>query len=220
MFAHQKYGRRAVPNRTEKFGMNHVEGGTAAHSIDWKASQKKNTAVMPMAMTKGASVMADPQPAIDPVVIANIKSITATVRINIPMISRLLNLVKPLFRTTFLVCEGISSAEISVVGMITVDTNQNTQLQLTYSTKRAPVIRPKTMPIAPQAPNDAIAIAWCLGSGKIPMSSARADGMVSEAAIPLRALSARNKIPSETKPRPIEITPRKNLPVKKVYLGL
>jgi ribosome biogenesis SPOUT family RNA methylase Rps3 len=66
------------------------------------------------------------------------------------MISRLLNLVKPLFRTTFLVCEGISSAEISVVGMITVDTNQNTQLQLTYSTKRAPVIRPKRCPLPPK----------------------------------------------------------------------
>lgn len=67
-----------------------------------------------------------------------------------------------------------------VVGMITVDTNQNTQLQLTYSTKKAPVIKPNTriftvntpitlrsrgrvshspMPIAPQAPNAAIATA-------------------------------------------------------------
>lgn len=33
---------------------------------------------------------------------------------------------------------------MNVVGMITADTNQNTQLQLTYSTKKAPEIKPNT----------------------------------------------------------------------------
>jgi hypothetical protein len=52
--------------------------------------------------------------------------------------------------------------------------------------------------------NDQISISVCEHSGETQP-------------IPLRALSARNKIPSETNPRPIQSIARINLPIMKVY---
>ena len=142
---HQKYGSSAVPNKTAKFGRNHVRGGTAAFSGGIRVSYQKNATTIRTEMKRGASTPALVHPSVLPDVIAKMKRISAAVRIDTPTRSSECQRGPAEAGRTLGSCGGTRMMHMTVMSAATMATNQNTQDQSAYCTKIAPIISPRTI---------------------------------------------------------------------------